>query len=516
MSVMRIKDAQGNWQEVAALHGLPGTSVSITSISESTEDDGYSVVTFSDGKQLRVKNGSKGSAGEGGSGGVVTVYCQPSEDMQSFTASMTVEEIRTAVEEHKAVQAFVLGMDIVAHAFMVTEDVVLFSAAARFAGESMAVTLNMVADGTNAMSVSALGGMVVVNITTEDGVTYTTDRNANELYAAVSAGMPVYASLMGMYIPAQHVSGGQAVFRVVCPDGTVTVSLDSTNIADVKISAGGGGGGNVVAVTLTYEGNTIKPSHTSSEIYAMMQAGYAVLLRYGAKTCTAITVGEDKCVFEYMSYQEGPLGAVNGDYTTFTIAGDTVTIVDSSSPTVYPNPQPLTINGTSYDGSEAVNIDIAAGGGGASDDVYELIEKYTSEEEAAFVRTQEPDGTPYKFKALFVKFEVTGPVEANRSVTMEAMSGGRRVGYFTQSIQGDPYKLRDYTAFEVTQDKGYWRCMFCTATTLSERYPNVEHGGSTYTLMYSTEQYPHITKFASINYYPLPAGVKMEIWGVRA
>ena len=66
MSVMRIKDAQGNWQEVAALHGLPGTSVSITSISQSTEDDGYSVVTFSDGKQLRVMNGCKGCAGVGG------------------------------------------------------------------------------------------------------------------------------------------------------------------------------------------------------------------------------------------------------------------------------------------------------------------------------------------------------------------------------------------------------------------------------------------------------------------
>lgn len=57
--------------------GLPGTSVSITSISQSTEDDGYSVVTFSDGKQLRVKNGSKGSAGEGGVGGGSSKYTQP-------------------------------------------------------------------------------------------------------------------------------------------------------------------------------------------------------------------------------------------------------------------------------------------------------------------------------------------------------------------------------------------------------------------------------------------------------
>ena len=41
-----------------------GTSVTITNISESTEDGGSNVVTFSDGKTLTVKNGSKGSEGD--------------------------------------------------------------------------------------------------------------------------------------------------------------------------------------------------------------------------------------------------------------------------------------------------------------------------------------------------------------------------------------------------------------------------------------------------------------------
>lgn len=95
MSVMRIKDAQGNWQEVAALHGLPGTSVSITSISQSTEDDGYSVVTFSDGKQLKVKNGSKGSAGEGGAGGGSGCECKKivGEAEGDLTFDMPIEEM---------------------------------------------------------------------------------------------------------------------------------------------------------------------------------------------------------------------------------------------------------------------------------------------------------------------------------------------------------------------------------------------------------------------------------------
>ena len=93
MSVMRIKDAQGHWQEVAALHGLPGTSVSITSITQSTEDDGYSVVTFSDGKTLRVKNGSKGSAGEGGAGGGVTIVHVTEVMNGAYETDMMAEDI---------------------------------------------------------------------------------------------------------------------------------------------------------------------------------------------------------------------------------------------------------------------------------------------------------------------------------------------------------------------------------------------------------------------------------------
>ena len=107
MSVMRIKDAQGNWQEVAALHGLPGTSVSITNITQSTEDDGYSVVTFSDGKQLRVKNGSKGSQGDpgesgGGSEGVFELIATITPEAGTSTVNFTKESDGTACKYKSA------------------------------------------------------------------------------------------------------------------------------------------------------------------------------------------------------------------------------------------------------------------------------------------------------------------------------------------------------------------------------------------------------------------------------
>ena len=49
--------------------GKDGTSVTVKSVSESTADGGSNVVTFSDGKTLTVKNGSKGSKGDQGEKG---------------------------------------------------------------------------------------------------------------------------------------------------------------------------------------------------------------------------------------------------------------------------------------------------------------------------------------------------------------------------------------------------------------------------------------------------------------
>lgn len=49
--------------------GAAGTSVTVKSVSESTADGGSNVVTFSDGKTVTIKNGSKGSTGSPGANG---------------------------------------------------------------------------------------------------------------------------------------------------------------------------------------------------------------------------------------------------------------------------------------------------------------------------------------------------------------------------------------------------------------------------------------------------------------
>ena len=52
--------------ENGALNVTKGTSVTVSNVSESTEDGGNNVVTFSDGKTLTVKNGKTGATGETG------------------------------------------------------------------------------------------------------------------------------------------------------------------------------------------------------------------------------------------------------------------------------------------------------------------------------------------------------------------------------------------------------------------------------------------------------------------
>ena len=54
---------------ILSVAGEDGTSVTVKFVNESTADGGSNVVTFSDGKTLTIKNGSKGSAGTNGTNG---------------------------------------------------------------------------------------------------------------------------------------------------------------------------------------------------------------------------------------------------------------------------------------------------------------------------------------------------------------------------------------------------------------------------------------------------------------
>lgn len=369
MSVMRIKDAQGNWQEVAALHGLPGTSVSITSISQSTEDDGYSVVTFSDGKTLRVKNGSKGSAGEGGAGGILWVDCTPSEDGTSFTADKTFEDVGMAVAQNKQVIARVFG-GIFVPLVMIEEGIALFSAVFAIGDDKVTMTLTMADDGTNIASYAPAGGMVVANITTEDGETFTADKTLTELNDAVANGQAVYMSFEGIVAPVQCINDTYAVFAITIPDmgdggGKVTFVMMYDGTVTMSMAPDSGNGGALRVVVERTNSGECTSTMTASEIFAAVEAGQQVeCLAFVGNTANVFlrpAIITPEMVLFGGVYGSSVLGLKN-QYCSVIVTNNTHTY--SFSPLdKLPNPQPLTINGTSYDGSEAVNIDIAGGGG---------------------------------------------------------------------------------------------------------------------------------------------------------
>jgi len=55
-----------NFKNLKGNPGKDGTSISVSSVSESTEDGGSNVVTFSDGKTVSIKNGQTGAKGDKG------------------------------------------------------------------------------------------------------------------------------------------------------------------------------------------------------------------------------------------------------------------------------------------------------------------------------------------------------------------------------------------------------------------------------------------------------------------
>lgn len=73
MARIKVFDKKNqSWVYADKSFGKDGTSVTVKSVSESTADGGSNVITFSDGKTVTIKNGSKGSTGTNGTSVMVS------------------------------------------------------------------------------------------------------------------------------------------------------------------------------------------------------------------------------------------------------------------------------------------------------------------------------------------------------------------------------------------------------------------------------------------------------------
>lgn len=88
-SALATAKASGDFKGDKGDNGKDGTSITVSKVEETTADGGSNVVTFSDGKTVTIKNGSKGSAGSTGATGASVTAIELTKDSEGNITSGT-------------------------------------------------------------------------------------------------------------------------------------------------------------------------------------------------------------------------------------------------------------------------------------------------------------------------------------------------------------------------------------------------------------------------------------------
>lgn len=231
-------------------------------------------------------------------------------------------------------------------------------------------------DGSKAVDVDIEAGgpgVLYVHFATEDGVSFTADKTYEEMQAAYSAGQMLYADLGAEVLP-MIACMDEIMFGVAIAIGDETayimLTVDSYNNATLSMSPITAES-NVLVVTVTghIEGHQYSVSHTSQEIYDAAAVGKMVAVNFNGAIYLPTSIATDASQFRYF-YADGSQsggGPHIGWNNLLTIAGDVATWDEDEVRVRLPA---LTINGTAYDGSKAVDITIEGGSGGGSTSKY--------------------------------------------------------------------------------------------------------------------------------------------------
>ena len=143
------------------------------------------------------------------------------------------------------------------------------------------------------------------------------------------------------------------------------------------------------------------------------------------------------------------------------------------------------------------------------DGKYELIEIFTADEDMVLKRTEHPDGTPYMLSALALVLKKPADLVISSSINHNAVTNtGRTINYYTA---GESKTSELYQYMEAYLEHGLWR--------KRRRYMWDSRNNMLYTQENSAEfmvaeQGEYIKEITSTK--ALPAGLVVEIWGVRA
>ena len=144
--------------------------------------------------------------------------------------------------------------------------------------------------------------------------------------------------------------------------------------------------------------------------------------------------------------------------------------------------------------------------------VYELIETIETTEAMTIDRTNEPDGTAYNFKAMFIRINSTATSASDTSINIytRGKQGGTHLvaSCYIANFNNNTGTRRCYA--EAYQHFGYWAGKYSRWGT--SQYEGNPHQGPYHTLRMNIKDYVYLSR-AIIQ--SCPASSTVEIWGVR-
>lgn len=263
-------------------------------------------------------------------------------------------------------------------------------------------------------------------------------------------------------------------------------------------------GADVLRVTLIerLDDNHYTCSHRADKIHEAVQSGKTVIL-------------DDISSGESMIYTLSYSDTISARFVYFNVEDEraNIYIVDNKNTAYYEYRDIVTFSdgylraNTPTEDDQVANkayVDNAVKGKS-----YELIETITLEEKSTITRSQEPDGTPYNFKQMYLALKTNAQ---GTSGWLLFKNGATTIGGYYMG--GGKADATSYNAVEIRLDTGFWRTTWSDWGTNNlvintQAYANERD----YYPIKGVDEYPAITSV--ILQAELTAGTEIQIWGVR-
>jgi hypothetical protein len=280
--------------------GKDGTSVTVSNVSESTADGGSNVVTFSDGKKVTIKNGSKGSNGAKGDTGA------------SGVGIKSVVQTTTSSADGGSNVITVTKTDNTTSTFTVKNGSKGSKGDKGDKGDSW-VPQPTTADNGKVLKVENgvskwVDNTLVVNIS---DMTQMASHTPDEILAHLNGGGNVVLNVDGSGIASLSTcTTSQANFTFTIENGGTAISAviivnDDKSYSFLEVGAGGGGDTLIVTVD-----ENMVASHSPAEVYEHISGGGTVIMVAGSDIYTPSVYMETTVLFTLVVPAED--GAVLG------------------------------------------------------------------------------------------------------------------------------------------------------------------------------------------------------------